>query len=88
MPRVLPPGTAARVDRGSWQAPPVFGFLQREGRVPEDDMYRTFNMGIGMVAVLPPEQIAAAEAVLADAGETAAPVIGEIIEGDRQVVYT
>ena len=87
LPRVLPPGTAALVNHDSWHVPPVFGFLQREGRVPEDDMYRTFNMGIGMVAVAAPEQIDAAQAVLADAGETGAAVIGEIIAGDRQVVY-
>ena len=50
-------------------------------------MYRTFNMGIGMVAVVEAEAIDAAAAVLADAGETGATVIGEIIEGDRRVVY-
>ena len=87
LPRVLPAGTAGRVNRGSWRVPPVFGFLQREGRVPEEDMYRTFNMGIGMVAVLAPDALAAAEAALAEAGETGTAVIGEIIEGDGRVVY-
>ena len=87
LPRVLPPGTAACVNRGGWQAPPVFRFLQRAGNVPEDDMYRTFNMGIGMVAVVAPGQIDHAQAILADAGESGAAVIGEIIAGDREVIY-
>ena len=87
LPRVLPPGTAVRVNRGGWQAPPVFRFLQRAGHVPEDDMYRTFNMGIGMVAVVAPAQIDHAQAILADAGESGAAVIGEIVAGDREVIY-
>ena len=87
LPRVLPAGTAARVDRGSWRVPPVFGWLQREGRVPQEDMYRTFNMGIGMVAVVAPDARPAAEAALAAAGESGTAVIGEIIKGDRSVVY-
>jgi len=87
LPRVLPVGTAARVNRGSWRVPPVFGFLRREGGVPEEDMYRTFNMGIGMVAVLAADALPAAEAALAEAGETGTAVIGEIIEGDGGVVY-
>ena len=87
LPRVLPAGTAARVNRGSWRVPPVFGFLQREGGVPEEDMYRTFNMGIGMVAVVAPDALPAAEAALGESGETRTAVIGEIIEGDDRVVY-
>ena len=87
LPRVLPPGTAVRVNRGGWRAPPVFRFLQRAGHVPEDDMYRTFNMGIGMVAVVAPAQIDHAQAILADAGESGAAVIGEIVAGDREVIY-
>ena len=86
VPRVLPPGTAARIVR-DWQVPPVFGFLQRAGSVPEDEMYRTFNMGIGMVAVVAPGSVAAARALLAEAGEPGAVPIGTVVEGDRQVVY-
>ena len=86
LPRVLPPGTAARIVR-NWQVPPVFGFLQRAGSVPEDEMYRTFNMGIGMVAVVATESVAEARALLAEAGELGAVPIGTVVEGDRQVVY-
>ncbi len=52
--RVIPKGLAARIDHGSWAVPPIFGFLQSEGNVLEDEMRRTFNLGIGMVLVVPP----------------------------------
>ena len=87
VPRVLPPGTAARVNREAWTVPPVFRFLQQNGQVPDDDMYRTFNMGIGMVVVLAPESSSSARAALRAAGEVGAVEIGEIIDGDGQVVY-
>ena len=87
VPRVLPPGTAARVNREAWTVPPVFRFLQQNGQVLDDDMYRTFNMGIGMVVVLAPESSSSARAALRAAGEVGAVEIGEIIEGDGQVVY-
>ena len=83
---MLPPGTAARIVR-DWRVPPVFGFLQHAGGVPDDEMYRTFNMGIGMVAVVAPGSVAAARALLAEAGEPGAVPIGTVVEGDRQVVY-
>ena len=86
LPRVLPPGTGAQVVRG-WRAPPVFEFLQRAGGVPEDEMYRTFNMGIGMVVVVAPESLAAALALLAEAGEPGAAPIGRVVEGNGQVAY-
>ena len=87
VPRVLPPGTAARVNREAWTVPPVFRFLQQNGQVPDDDMYRTFNMGIGMIVVLAPESLSSARAALREAGEVGAVEIGEVFEGDRQVVY-
>ena len=87
VPRVLPPGTAARVNREAWTVPPVFRFLQQNGQVPDNDMYRTFNMGIGMVVVLAPESSSSARAALRAAGEVGAVEIGEVIEGDGQVVY-
>ena len=49
LPRVLPPGTAAVVDRSTWRVPPIFEWLQQAGEVPDDDMLRTFNMGIGLI---------------------------------------
>jgi phosphoribosylformylglycinamidine cyclo-ligase len=53
-PRVLPAGCRAEVRLGSWPVPPVFELIRRLGRVPEGDMLRTFNMGVGMLAIVPP----------------------------------
>ena len=52
LPRVLPPGTEAVVRSGSWDVPPIFQWLEREGRVPRADMLRTFNMGVGLILVV------------------------------------
>ena len=86
LPRVLPPGTAARVDRASWEVPPLFQWLQRSGEVPYQDMMRTFNMGIGLILVCAP---AVADAVLEDlrSRHESPVVIGEIVQGDRAVAY-
>ena len=87
VPRVLPAGLSARVRRDAWTVPPVFRYLQRHGQVSDDEMYRTFNMGIGMVVVFAPESSRAARAILLEGGEAGAVEIGEVIAGDGQVVY-
>ncbi len=86
LPRILPPGTAARVERTSWQVPPVFGWLQAAGDVPADDMFRTFNMGIGLILVCP---AALAQTVADDlrSRQEQPVVIGEITRGHRDVIY-
>jgi phosphoribosylformylglycinamidine cyclo-ligase len=86
LPRVLPAGTAARVERGSWEAPAVFRWLQRVGDVPEDEMFRTFNMGIGLVLICP---AALAQTVIEDlrTRHEQPVVIGEITRGRRDVIY-
>jgi phosphoribosylformylglycinamidine cyclo-ligase len=86
LPRILPAGTAARVDRGSWEAPPVFRWLQRVGDVPEDEMFRTFNMGIGLVLICPS---ALAQTVIEDlrTRHEQPVVIGEITRGRGDVIY-
>lgn len=79
LPRILPRGCKASLQRGSWQVPSIFPFLQKEGRIPEEEMLRTFNNGIGMILVVEAE---AAEGVLTrlkESGETAY-LIGEISE--------
>ncbi|MCL6646571.1 MAG: phosphoribosylformylglycinamidine cyclo-ligase, partial [Dehalococcoidia bacterium] len=88
IPRVLPPGLGVRLDLGSIPVPPVFRWLAATGRIAAAEMLRTFNCGIGMVAVVAPAQADAVMKVLARAGENAC-VIGEVMEaGDRQrVVY-
>ena len=87
LPRILPPGTAARRPAGPWDVPPIFRFLQEAGRVPQDDMLRTFNMGIGLIIVTPPDAAATVIGELARRGRTAdARVIGEVVPGDEAAV--
>jgi phosphoribosylformylglycinamidine cyclo-ligase len=87
LPRTLPEGLAARIDRGSWTPPPIFAWLQRSGSVPEDDMRRTFNMGIGLILVCAPGDERQMLDGLRAAGEPAARRIGDVREapggGDR-----
>jgi len=86
LPRVLPAGTAARIELGSWPVPPLFEFLEREGRIEQAEMFRAFNMGVGMVVVAAPEAAADLEAQLGAAGETFH-VIGEVVAGPGEVTY-
>ena len=87
LPRVLPEGLQAVIDRSSWTVPAVFQWLQRTGNVPADDMLRTFNMGIGLIVVSAPERSPQLLEELARAGETGAREIGTIQEGERGVRY-
>jgi phosphoribosylformylglycinamidine cyclo-ligase len=86
LPRILPRGTAAVVDLASWTVPPIFEHLRELGNVAEDEMMRTFNMGIGMIVVVPAEQVKKAKAVLNRANERFH-IIGRITRGDRRVSY-
>ena len=70
VPRCLPDGLRARLDARQWKAPPVFRWLRQAGSVPTDDMLRTFNCGLGMIAVVDKGDAARVSKVLADAGET------------------
>jgi phosphoribosylformylglycinamidine cyclo-ligase len=87
LPRTLPRGTAAVVDRGAWQVPAIFEWLGRRGEVPDEDMLRTFNMGIGLIAVCAHGDLDAVLAALVAAGEAGARVIGRITEGEGTVRY-
>jgi phosphoribosylformylglycinamidine cyclo-ligase len=69
IPRVLPAGLTAEVRRDSWTLPPLFQWLQAQGNVANDEMYRTFNCGIGMVVIVSAAQAPEAIKLLADAGE-------------------
>jgi phosphoribosylformylglycinamidine cyclo-ligase len=86
LPRILPRGTAAVVDLASWTVPPLFEHLQHLGNVEQDEMLRTFNMGIGLIVVVPAEQVKKAKAVLNRANERHC-IIGRIVRGDRRVTY-
>jgi phosphoribosylformylglycinamidine cyclo-ligase len=85
IPRVLPAGLEAVIDARLWPRPPVFDWLQRVGNVARDEMYRTFNCGLGMTLCIPPGDADRALALLRDCGETAA-VIGEVRTGAGEVV--
>ena len=87
LPRVLPRGTAALIEMGSWPVPPIFEHLQNLGNVPQEEMMRTFNMGIGMILVVPPKKFKKAQTLLERAGEKAH-VIGRIVPGERRVMYS
>ncbi len=86
LPRILPPGVAAEVVHGSWPVLPVFTHLQQLGSVAEDEMFRTFNMGIGLVCVVPKAKERRAQAILAKLGEPFHR-IGQVIPGDGGVCY-
>jgi phosphoribosylformylglycinamidine cyclo-ligase len=86
LPRVLPDGMAARIDLASWVVPPLFRLLEREGKVGGGEMLRTFNMGIGMVAVAPADRVSELEAHLGALGERYFR-IGVIVPGDGRVHY-
>jgi phosphoribosylformylglycinamidine cyclo-ligase len=86
LPRVLPEGTAAAVRLGSWEVLPIFRFLQREGGVADDEMLRVFNMGVGMVVIVGPEEVDAVTAHWDSLGERHHD-IGEVIAGDGRVTY-
>jgi phosphoribosylformylglycinamidine cyclo-ligase len=82
LPRILPKGCAARIHRGSWPVPPVFTMLARAGDVLEGEMYRVFNMGAGMLVVVP---AADATKVPAQADGLGVHRVGEIVRGEGGV---
>ena len=84
LPRVLPDGLSARIRRDSWHVPAVFRVIGREGGVAEEEMFRAFNMGVGMVAVVAPEDADGTVHALREAGEEAW-VAGEIVPGAGDV---
>ena len=86
LPRILPKGMGALIDRASWTVPPLFEHLQHLGNVEEDEMLRTFNMGIGLIAVIPAEKIKKAKAILNRANERHC-LIGRVVRGERKVSY-
>jgi phosphoribosylformylglycinamidine cyclo-ligase len=87
LPRVLPRGTAALIELGSWPVQPIFEHLQALGNVPQDEMLRTFNMGLGMLLVVPSAKFKKAQTVLERVGEKAY-TVGRIVIGERKVLYS
>ena len=86
LPRVMPPDLQAVVRRGSWPVPPIFDLIARLGKISRREMDRTFNNGIGMVAILPPDK--ADEAIRAmRRRKQRASIIGEVRKGPSGVVF-
>ncbi len=84
IPRMLPDGVSAKVNKDSYPVLPIFKLLQKTGGIEEKMMYNTYNMGLGMVLALDPKDVDTAIKAIEEAGEKAY-VVGEIIEGDKQV---
>lgn len=87
LPRVLPKGTSAMIEMGSWPVLPVFEHLQKLGNVAQDEMMRTFNMGLGMLLLVPAKKFKKAQTLLDRAGEKHYSV-GRIVKGERKVLYS
>ncbi len=85
IPRILRKSIAAKINKGSWEIPAIFNLIQRLGDIEEREMYRTFNMGIGMVVIVDPSDIDKALEKLNGIGEKAY-IIGEIVESEGGVI--
>lgn len=80
LPRIFGSDVDAVIERGSWEEPPIFDLIQETGHVSDAEMFRVFNMGLGMIIVVPAEQAVLAQATLSETY-----VVGEIVRGDKQV---
>ncbi|HPF17962.1 MAG: phosphoribosylformylglycinamidine cyclo-ligase [Bacillota bacterium] len=86
IPRSLPAGMAAKIRGASLEIPPVFELIRRTGHIPERDMFNTFNMGVGMTAIVAAEDAEEALRALAEEGLEAR-VIGEVVTGEKEVIF-
>jgi phosphoribosylformylglycinamidine cyclo-ligase len=87
LPRILPKAVTAQVEIGSWPVLPIFEHLRELGNVPQEEMMRTFNMGIGLIAAIPAAKFTRAKNLL-DRAEEKFYVIGRVVKGERRVQYT
>ena len=85
IPRSIPNGLGAKIDKSAVKVLPIFDVIAKEGNIPERDMFNTYNMGVGMSIVVPAAEVQKALEILSANGETAY-VIGEIIESDEKVI--
>ncbi len=81
LPRILPTGTGAVIERSTWPVPPIFDLMQKLGNVSIDEMFHVFNMGLGMLMIVPAEQVETAKATIDEIM-----VVGKIVQGDGTVV--
>lgn len=85
IPRCFKKGYSAKIDKSAVKVLPIFDYIQKIGNIPERDMFNTFNMGVGMIAVVAKADADKALKVLQDAGENAY-IVGEVVEGDEGVI--
>lgn len=81
IPRILPDGVSVEITRGSWKEPSLFGFMQKLGNVSDSEMFRTFNMGIGMVVVCSEENAGSVQQAIGDCY-----LLGNIVNGNKEVL--
>lgn len=85
IPRIIPKGLAVEIRKGSWRVPEIFSIIKKSGNIDDKEMYRTLNMGIGMVLVLSKPDVDKAREILSDNG-VKSNIIGRIVKGSREVV--
>ena len=86
LPRILPKNTGAQIELGSWPVLPIFEHIRELGKVSDEEMMRTFNMGVGLIAAIPADKFTKAKKVL-DRAEEKFFLIGRVVKGDRKVQY-
>ena len=84
IPRCIPDGLCAKIDKSALRTPPIFSMLQRMGSIPEHDMFNTYNMGVGMTMIVAKDDADKALAALKENGQDAY-VIGEVVSGEEKV---
>ena len=82
IPRILPEGCGVEIKLGSWEIPPIFSLLEKYGQVPHREMFNIFNMGVGMVLAVSPEDVGDVIKILTEWGEKAS-VIGNVVKGEK-----
>jgi len=87
MPRILPKNTGAQIEIGSWPVMPIFEHLRDLGQVSQEEMMRTFNMGLGLIVAIPAAKFTRAKNLL-DRAEEKFYVVGRVVKGERRVQYT
>ena len=87
LPRILPKNTGAQIEIGSWPVMPIFEHLRDLGQLSQDEMMRTFNMGLGLIVAIPADKFTRAKNLL-DRAEEKFYVVGRVVKGERRVQYT
>ena len=87
VPRVLPPGCAVEITIGSWDVPGIFKIIQDEGAIATPEMFRAFNMGVGLVLACEPRHVDGVVSLIRQAGEPNVWCVGRVVPGDGDVTY-